>query len=69
MRVAVCGSCGVWKLQCVGVAVCGSWRVLAARGSCLMQKLLGVGFAGCKSCRMWELREKIGKNESLISIQ
>ena len=39
--VAVCGNCGVWELQCIGVAACGSGSVC---GSCRVWLLRGMGF-------------------------
>ena len=43
MEVAVCGNCGVWKLQCVGVAVCVLLFVLSICSRMLATLCLMVG--------------------------
>ena len=52
--VCVCVSCSEWKLQCVGVTVCGrhsEWEAQyeggAVCGSCGLWELLCVGVAVC----------------------
>ena len=53
MGVALFGSCAVWELQCVEVAVCGSSGVCGGSG---VWKLQCVEFTVCGSRGVCELR-------------
>ena len=51
------GSCGVWELRCLGVAVYGiAVSGILVCGSCGMWDLRYVGVLVCGSCGMWELQ-------------
>ena len=44
MEVALCRGCGVWGIQSVGTAECGSRR---------LRELQIMGAAECEVCRVW----------------
>ena len=62
LGVEECGSCVVWEMRCVEVAMCGSSVICELQclgvvvcGSCDMWELPHVGVAVCGSFSVWEL--------------